>query len=57
MKITIKMVREETTLNKYFNYLMYLGTLLMVTTFGCIYYLDKKKHINSRFKKKTDDSA
>ena len=56
MKITIKMVREETTLNKYCNYFMYLGTLLMVTTFGYIYYLDKKKQINSRFKK-TDDSA
>ena len=56
MKITIKMVREETTLNKYFNYLMYRGTVLMVTTFGYIYYLDKKKQITSRFIK-TDDSA
>ena len=46
------MVREKTTLNKYFDYFMYLGTLLMVTTFGYIYYLDKKKQINSRSKKR-----
>ena len=50
------MVREETTLNNYFNFFMYLGTLVMVTTFGYIYYLDKKKQITSRFIK-TDDSA